>query len=289
MNLQICGLSKSFGKNKALQKISIDFDAKVYGLLGENGSGKTTFMRCLARIYMTDSESVLWDQAPLTEAREKDYLKSVGYLPQHFGLYKSLSLYDALSTVYFAKGLAADKRETSILEAARLVNLTDKLQTKISALSGGMLRRAGIAQALLGEPSLLMFDEPTTGLDPEERLRFKNLISDIKGGKTILLSTHIVEDVEAVCDRILVLHKGRLLGDFSQEELRSKAEGKVYQIDAEEEALLVPTFWVVKKFLHKGRVALRVLSQNNQRAEKIGAGIEDGYFYLLKQMEDEAH
>lgn len=289
MNLQICGLSKSFGKNKALQKISIDFDAKVYGLLGENGSGKTTFMRCLARIYMTDSESVLWDQAPLTEAREKDYLKSIGYLPQHFGLYKSLSLYDALCTVYFAKGLAADKRETSILEAVRLVNLTDKLQTKISALSGGMLRRAGIAQALLGEPSLLMFDEPTTGLDPEERLRFKNLISDIKGGKTILLSTHIVEDVEAVCDRILVLHKGRLLGDFSQEELRSKAEGKVYQIDAEEESLLVPPFWVVKKFLHKGRVALRVLSQNNQRAEKIGAGIEDGYFYLLKQMEDEAH
>lgn len=169
------------------------------------------------------------------------------------------------------------------------MNLTDKLQTKISALSGGMLRRAGIAQALLGEPSLLMFDEPTTGLDPEERLRFKNLISDIKGGKTILLSTHIVEDVEAVCDRILVLHKGRLLGDFSQEELRSKAEGKVYQIDAEEESLLVPPFWVVKKFLHKGRVALRVLSQNNQRAEKIGAGIEDGYFYLLKQMEDEAH
>lgn len=289
MNLQICGLSKSFGKNKALQKISIDFDAKVYGLLGENGSGKTTFMRCLARIYMTDSESVLWDQAPLTEAREKEYLKNVGYLPQHFGLYKSLSLYDALSTVYFAKGLAVDKREASILEAARLVNLTDKLQTRISALSGGMLRRAGIAQALLGEPSLLMFDEPTTGLDPEERLRFKNLISDIKGGRTILLSTHIVEDVEAVCDRILVLHKGRLLGDFSQEELRSKAEGKVYQIDAEEESLLVPPFWVVKKFLHKGRVALRVLSQNNQRAEKIGAGIEDGYFYLLKQMEDEAH
>lgn len=289
MNLQICGLSKSFGKNKALQKISIDFDAKVYGLLGENGSGKTTFMRCLARIYMTDSESVLWDQVPLTEAREKDYLKSVGYLPQHFGLYKSLSLYDALSTVYFAKGLVADKREASILEAVRLVNLTDKLQTKISALSGGMLRRAGIAQALLGEPSLLMFDEPTTGLDPEERLRFKNLISDIKGGRTILLSTHIVEDVEAVCDRILVLHKGRLLGDFSQEELRSKAEGKVYQIDAEEESLLVPPFWVVKKFLHKGRVALRVLSQNNQRAEKIGSGIEDGYFYLLKQMEDEAH
>ena len=246
-------------------------------------------MRCLARIYMTDSESVLWDQAPLTEAREKDYLKSIGYLPQHFGLYKSLSLYDALSTVYFAKGLAADKRDASILEAARLVNLTDKLQTRISALSGGMLRRAGIAQALLGEPSLLMFDEPTTGLDPEERLRFKNLISDIKGGRTILLSTHIVEDVEAVCDRILVLHKGRLLGDFSQEELRSKAEGKVYQIDAEEESLLVPPFWVVKKFLHKGRVALRVLSQNNQRAEKIGAGIEDGYFYLLKQMEDEAH
>ena len=289
MNLQICGLSKSFGKNKALQKISIDFDAKVYGLLGENGSGKTTFMRCLARIYMTDSESVLWDQAPLTEAREKEYLKNVGYLPQHFGLYKSLSLYDALSTVYFAKGLAVDKREASILEAARLVNLTDKLQTRISALSGGMLRRAGIAQALLGEPSLLMFDEPTTGLDPEERLRFKNLVSDIKGGRTILLSTHIVEDVEAVCDRILVLHKGRLLGDFSQEELRSKAEGKVYQIDAEEESLLVPPFWVVKKFLHKGRVALRVLSQNNQRAEKIGAGIEDGYFYLLKQVEDEAH
>ena len=168
MNLQICGLSKSFGKNKALQKISIDFDAKVYGLLGENGSGKTTFLRCLARIYMTDAESVLWDQAPLTETREKDYLKNVGYLPQHFGLYKSLSLFDALSTVYFAKGLAADKREASILEAARLVNLTDKLQTRISALSGGMLRRAGIAQALLGEPSLLMFDEPTTGLDPEE-------------------------------------------------------------------------------------------------------------------------
>lgn len=211
----LTNVTKKFGKRVALQNISLQLDKGCYGLLGPNGAGKTTLLRCLLDLYSPNSGNISIHTGG-----------DIGYLPQKFGIFRELSVYDML--YYFAalKKIPKSCRKSEIEKVLSLVNLEERSRERISRLSGGMQRRVGIAQAVLGEPEILFFDEPTAGLDPEERVRFKSMITDIMKDRLILISTHIVEDVESVCDRVLIMDKGKLLANATVEETCAFAKNK---------------------------------------------------------------
>lgn len=192
-------------------------DEKVYGLLGPNGAGKTTMMRCLTQNYPIKNDTIF--DGGIDVRNDNDFIASIGYLPQYFGLFKDLKVYDGMMMLYNLRFGNLDGSREKIIEALEKVNLADKYDEKIGSLSGGMLRRLGIAQAIIGNPKLLIFDEPTSGLDPIERKRFKALINDIRSNKTIIISTHIVEDVENLCDEIIVLNRGEIVAQGSPNKL----------------------------------------------------------------------
>ncbi len=198
---------KKFGKRKALDGVSLRLEKGCYGLLGPNGAGKTTLLRCMLGLYPVSGGAVRMGDGA-----------AVGYLPQKFGVFRELSVRDAL--YYFAciKKIPKGERDPEISRALSQVNLEDRGRDRVSRLSGGMQRRVGIAQALLGDPDVLIFDEPTAGLDPEERARFKNLVRRAGAGRTVLISTHIVEDVESLCDRVIIMNQGQVLENVTTAE-----------------------------------------------------------------------
>ena len=202
--LTIHNLTKKFGRKLVLDNISFSFDNGVYGLLGPNGAGKTTLMRCLTKLYNTKDGVIFYNDVSIT--KDKEYLTHIGYLPQKFGLFKDLKVYEMMMLLANLKKVDSKQAKKMIYDSIKVVNLSDRINSRISTLSGGMIRRLGIAQALLDDPKIIIFDEPTAGLDPEERLRFKNIISEIKKDKIIIISTHIVEDVEAVCDKVAIMN-----------------------------------------------------------------------------------
>jgi len=211
MELIIDHLSKHYhGQEWGLKDFSLSLGPGIIGLVGPNGAGKSTLMRILATISQPTQGRVLWNGE--TVAKNPNQLRSVlGYLPQDFGVYPNLNAIEFLEYLSAAKGLkraAARKRIDGLLE---LINLRDAARRPLGSYSGGMKQRVGIAQALLNDPQLLIVDEPTVGLDPEERVRFRNLLSDLSGERIVLLSTHIISDVEAVATRIAFIRAGRLL------------------------------------------------------------------------------
>lgn len=206
--IQVSYLKKRFGRKTVLDNVTLCCHRGIYGILGPNGAGKTTLMRCMMGLYSV-SEGVI-DAPPPTE---------IGYLPQKFGLFRELTVRDML--YYFAslKKIPKAERETAIHKALVRVNMEEHAKQRISTLSGGMHRRIGIAQAILGEPPVLFFDEPTVGLDPEERSRFKSVVRELGKTSTVLFSTHIVEDLEAVCDSVIVMNKGHILYSGEMDEI----------------------------------------------------------------------
>ena len=227
MRLEIAAVRKVYrGDVVALAGVTLTLEPGVLGLLGPNGAGKSTLMRILATLAPPTEGRVLWNGADL--ARDPDALRAVlGYLPQDFGVYPNLTPREFLEYLAAARGLrgaGVRKRIDALLE---LVNLADASRRPLGGFSGGMRQRVGIAQALLNDPQLLIVDEPTGGLDPEERVRFRNLLSDLAGHRIVILSTHIVSDVEAVATRIALLAHGRLLADAAPEDLLRAAEGRV--------------------------------------------------------------
>lgn len=197
------------GGRKALQDLSLPLRSPgLTGLLGPNGSGKSTLIKLLSAALAPDSGTILADGRPLPE--QGDYLKSrLGCLPQEFGLFDELTVFQFLDYMAALKGLPC--RKTAVQKAIAAVRLGERAGSRISTLSGGQRQRVGIAQALLGEPPFLIFDEPTVGLDPEERLQFRNQFSRLAKGRLVLLSTHIIEDVQAVCSRLIILREGKIL------------------------------------------------------------------------------
>lgn len=209
---------------KALNDISISVESPGFiGILGPNGAGKTTLMKLLIAGLLPTKGAILLNQKPLL-AQEK-YLKSqLGYLPQSFGLYDELSVWEFLDYMAALKGIKGKRVIENVLE---LTNLSEHKKARIRNLSGGQRQRVGIAQALLGDPQLLILDEPTVGLDPEERVKFRNIFSEMAQDKIVLLSTHIVEDVQAVCSRVLVIYGGLILYDGSPSQLIQDTAGHV--------------------------------------------------------------
>lgn len=278
--IEVKNLTKDFRKKRALNSVSFTLENGVYGLLGANGAGKTTLLRCLTLIYPEGGSAVFKDGVPAE--KDKDFLSRVGYLPQQFGLFKELTVFDALRLLsnFKTPGKKADERD--IERCLELVNLSEEKDRRISALSGGMVRRVGIAQALLGKPELLIFDEPTAGLDPVERLRFKSVIAKEREGKTVIISTHIVEDIEAVCDSVLVLNNGTFLGNFSCDELRLRAKGKVFEAPENAET---PQEAFVERIFERGSEAYkRVLSGKNAGWELCEPTLEDGYLCVINNI-----
>ncbi len=200
----------------------------MLGLLGPNGAGKTTLMSILATITRASHGRVLWNETDL--ASHPDSLRAVlGYLPQDFGVYPNLNAVEFLEYLAAVKGLEAAAARRRIDELLNLVNLTDVRKRPLGSYSGGMKQRVGIAQALLNDPQLLIVDEPTAGLDPEERVRFRNLLSELSGERIVILSTHIVSDVESTATDIALISQGALVKHASPEELLSEVEGKVWE------------------------------------------------------------
>ena len=202
-------LSKNFGEVQALKNISLHIEKGMFGLIGRNGAGKTTLMRIIATLLNKSGGNITVCGIP--SENPKDIRKLIGYLPQDFSVYPNMSVYEAMDYLGVLSGLTKTFRKERINELLKKVNLGSSRKLKVKALSGGMKRRLGIAQALLHDPKVLIVDEPTAGLDPEERVRFRNLLCEIAGDRIVILSTHIVEDIEKTCEKIAVLNRGELI------------------------------------------------------------------------------
>jgi len=230
MNLLIESVAKQYRGNVwGLQNVSLALRPGVLGLLGPNGAGKSTLMRILATITRPTRGRVIWNNADVLSS--PDPLRMVlGYLPQDFGIYPHLTAFEFLEYLAAVKGLEPSAARRRIDELLSVVNLSDVRDRALGGFSGGMRQRVGIAQALLNDPQLLIVDEPTAGLDPEERVRFRNLLSELSGERIVILSTHIVSDVEAVATNIAILNHGLLLAHDSPESLLAAISGRVWEV-----------------------------------------------------------
>ncbi len=296
MQLTIDNLTKRYaGGVQALTNISLTLGPGVLGLLGPNGAGKSTLMRILATITQPTSGRIFWNNNEV--ARDPDALRNVlGYLPQDFGVYPNLSALEFLEYLAAVKGIAAAPARRRISELLELVNLTDAAKRSLGGYSGGMRQRVGIAQALLNDPQLLIVDEPTAGLDPEERVRFRNLLSELSGERIVILSTHIVSDVEAVATNIAILAHGRLLAHGLPEAILAGVSGQVWE-------LVVPSAdlpalrqkYPISSTAHRGDgVHVRIVSlmpptmPAARQARPLEPSLEDAYLAVLANRRNDA-
>jgi ABC-2 type transport system ATP-binding protein len=286
LRLAIDKVSKRYGSNTwALRGFSLELGPGVLGLLGPNGAGKTTLMSILATITRSSEGTVTWNGTDL--ARSPDALRRVlGYLPQDFGVYPNLNAVEFLQYLAAVKGLENAAARRRIDELLDLVNLTDVRKRLLGGYSGGMKQRVGIAQALLNDPQLLIVDEPTAGLDPEERVRFRNLLSELSGERIVILSTHIVSDVEATATDIALISQGTLVAHASPEELLKRVEGKVWEwvIPSAELNAAKQQYLISSTTRRSDGVHARVLSaQPPAQAVPVLPNLEDAYLYCLSQ------
>ncbi|WP_419749879.1 ABC transporter ATP-binding protein [Terrisporobacter petrolearius] len=233
MELIIKNISKEFKDKIAVDKFSVTLSSGIYGLLGPNGSGKTTLMRILADVSSASSGDILVNG----ESKNKlgaEYRDLIGYVPQNIGFYKNFTAEKFLYYVAALKGVDKNIEKSKIDELLKFVNLEQDRKRRIGKFSGGMKQRLGIAQALLNDPKILILDEPTAGLDPNERIRFKNLIAQLSKGKIVILSTHIVSDIEFIANEVLVMKDGKLVEKSSLEEILDTVRGKVYTLSVNE-------------------------------------------------------
>lgn len=284
MQLEISHLSKTYrGGVAALKDFSLQLRPGVLGLLGPNGAGKSTLMNVLATITRPTSGSVRWNGVEI--AQNPNTLRNIlGYLPQDFGVYPNLNAVEFLEYLAAVKGLDRTAARKRIDELLQLVNLTEVRKRPLGGFSGGMRQRVGIAQALLNDPQLLIVDEPTAGLDPEERVRFRNLLSELSGERIVILSTHIVSDVEATATEIALIAKGTLVVHATPEELLRKVEGKIWEwIVPSAELTAARERYLISNTVHRSDgVHARVVSSTPPPgAVALPPSLEDAYLYCL--------
>lgn len=287
MEIVIDNLSKRYGKKEAIKSVSLTIPNGMYGLLGRNGAGKTSLMRILATLSVPTTGEVKLNGVSIKETAK--IREMVGYLPQDFSMYRSMTVFGVMDYLGLLSNIPDKVRKERIYELLDKVNLKDNAKTKVKALSGGMKRRLGIAQALLHNPQILIVDEPTAGLDPEERIRFRNLLSDFADGRIVLLSTHIASDIESTCDGVAVLNDGRLIFHGSTEELIQQADGKVYLITASKKMDRHIKEKYVCLNMNNSRAGMQYRILSDTLPEEKGTiqppTLEDGYIYLLHQIE----
>lgn len=281
-------VSKSYGKKQALKDVSLQIPKGMFGLLGRNGAGKTTLMKVLATLLKASGGEISVCGIPISQ--RKKIREITGYLPQDFSMYGNMNAYEAMDYLGVLSGLGREERKERIPKLLDQVNLQNNHSTKVKAMSGGMRRRLGIAQAILHEPKVLIVDEPTAGLDPEERVRFRNLLCEIARDRIVILSTHIVGDIEATCEKIAVLDEGNLIYQGTVSELLKEAEGKIYTAEISKVELdELKKNHVVTGMLTSGTKAVVRFIGNPEEALRItGAtlsepNMEDAYLYLMKE------
>ena len=285
MKLTIEHLSKQYLRDLwGLRNFDLELGPGVIGLLGPNGAGKSTLMRMLATITQPTEGTIQWNETDIVKS--PDTLRTaLGYLPQDFGIYPHLNAIEFLEYIAAIKGLDAKSTRRRIDELLQVVNLQNAAKRPLGGYSGGMKQRVGIAQALLNDPQLLIVDEPTVGLDPEERVRFRNLLSDLAGERIVILSTHIVSDVEATATEIVIINKGSKLQHDVPEKLLNLVNGKVWQwtIPSSELPALKQKYIVSGMVRHSQGVQVRVVSGSmpSSDAQAISPSLEDVYLYLV--------
>jgi ABC-type multidrug transport system ATPase subunit len=271
------------GNTWALRRFSLELRLGVLGLLGPNGAGKTTLMNILATITRATEGTVTWNDADV--AKDPNALRAVlGYLPQDFGVYPNLSAQEFLEYLAAVKGLDATAARRRIDQLLNVVNLADVRGRPLGGFSGGMKQRIGIAQALLNDPRLLIVDEPTAGLDPEERVRFRNLLSDLSGERIVILSTHIVSDVEATATDIALISNGALVAHASPEDLLQRVDGRVWEwvIPSADLNAVKQAYRVSNTVRRSDGVHLRVLTDEPpEGARPVQPTLEDAYLDSL--------
>ena len=293
MELHITGLSKTYANGvRALDDVSLSIPTGMFGLLGPNGAGKSTLMRTLATLQDADHGSAqLTDAAAGTHInvlRDKDGVRKVlGYLPQDFGVYPKVNAEDMLDHLARLKGLAdRGERKLAVETLLRQTNLWDVRRKALGGFSGGMRQRFGIAQALLGKPRLIIVDEPTAGLDPEERTRFHNLLVEIGEEVIVLLSTHIVSDVSDLCPNLAIMNKGRVLATGTPKQLTDALAGRIWQTSAarSEVAELRERHAVISTRLYTGKTNLHVIADATPGPAftPVEASLDDAYFAAIR-------
>jgi ABC-2 type transport system ATP-binding protein len=289
MGVTIAGLSKTYPNGvKALKNVSLSIGNNMFGLLGPNGAGKSTLMRTIATLQEPDCGSVTLDG--MNVLKEKNEVRKVlGYLPQEFGVYPKMSAVDMLHHLAVMKGITASKERTEMVDALlQQTNLWDVRKKSLSTFSGGMKQRFGIAQALLGNPRLIIVDEPTAGLDPAERNRFLNLLSSIGTQVTVILSTHIVDDVRELCARMAIIANGEVLIEGSPSEALAVLNGKIWSkvVASDDELRALETKMnVISTHLVGGQHEIRVFANSSpgEGFRQVESELEDVYFLNLSR------
>ena len=285
MLLTVNNLGKQYKRDVwGLRGFSLSIQPGILGLLGPNGAGKSTLMRMLATITRPTDGTISWNGTDI--AKHPDDLRQVlGYLPQDFGVYPNLNAIEFLEYMAAIRGLDAVSAKRRIDELIQLTNLVEAAKRPLGGYSGGMKQRVGIAQALLNDPQVLIVDEPTVGLDPEERVRFRNLLSDLSSAMIVILSTHIVSDVEATATHIALIHKGRLLRDAAPEDLLRELGSRVWEWTIHSDDL----FALKQKYIISGTirrsdgVQVRVVSAEKPAADaqNVSPNLEDAYLSII--------
>ena len=286
MELQLDRVTKQYGTKRAVDRLNLSMKVGVYGLLGANGAGKTTLMRLLCDILNPTSGEIRYDGQNIHVMGE-EYRSLLGYLPQNFGYYPEFTAEKFMLYMAALKGLNRSFAQNRTEELLRLVGLEKERRKKIKTFSGGMKRRLGIAQAMLNEPEILILDEPTAGLDPKERVRFRNLISSFSKDKIVLLSTHIVSDVEYIADKIFLMKEGQILKEGTPEEITAQMNGLVWECEVDEKraAELEYRYTIVNMKKKNGAIELRIVSDTkpDEAAISVDATLEDMYLYYFKE------
>ena len=286
MELSIDRLTKHYGRKIAVDRVSATLTPGVYGLLGANGAGKTTLMRMLCAILEPTSGEVRLNGKDVV-AMGPAYRDVLGYLPQDFGYYPTYTAAEFLAYIAALKGIPRERAKKRVEELLDTLELTAVADRKIKTFSGGMKQRVGIAQALLNNPQVLILDEPTSGLDPKERVRLRNLLSEYAGDKIVVLSTHIVSDVEAIADKVFIMNAGKLLVHGTVSELAHGVTGKVWELTApREQARLWQEQVTVANYRHEGdQVVLRIIAEEKpaDRAVPCEPILDDAYLYYFSK------
>lgn len=283
MELKISRVTKQFSAKIAVDKVSLQMQPGVYGLLGANGAGKTTLLRMICGVLSPDSGEISLDRFSV---KEEEYRNCLGYLPQEFGYYPNFTAWDFMMYMAALKGIPRNKAKVRIEKLLEAVNLKGSEKKKIAVFSGGMKQRLGIAQALLNNPKLLVLDEPTAGLDPKERVKFRNMISRLGQDRIVILSTHIVSDIEYIADEILLMKEGSILQKGSLPEILEPIQGKVWEckVNPAREAQILEQYAVVNMREGAEDAFLRVVGEQKPSADAVSveAALEDLYLYYFK-------
>lgn len=283
--LVVNNVTKKYGKFTALEDISLEFTRGVYGLLAPNGAGKTTLIKMLTTLLFPTSGEILWGGSEITKLNG-EYRSLVGYLPQEFGYYKNYSPRQFLYYLAALKGIDREIAKTKVPELLELVSLSEVIDKKMRKFSGGMIQRVGIAQAMLNDPQILILDEPTAGLDPKERVRFRNLISELSKNRIIILSTHIVSDIETIANQVIMFKDHKLLCNDSPINICNTLRGKVYET-WEIDTVLQPHLPLTQR-QEEGHTLVRFVcdTEYNGTARQVTPNLEDVFLYAYR---DEVH